>query len=168
MTLLKSTKLYKLFISWKNQVMRWLKIYSKFLGNFCFMTEFRFLAVNMYFYHDLLATIMLLLKTMKTRLRNRPQYRSMHLPLINKNIISRLLTNRLKFITICDTTCTNGHMSYIGKKDRCLRTIIKEHATDRNTEAYKHTEYCKHLHFVRNLLNLPSPQLDLSRILIDI
>ena len=35
-------------------------------------------------------------------------------------------------------SCPGCQLSYIGKTDRCLRTRIKEHSSDKNSEVHKH------------------------------
>ncbi len=97
------------------------------------------------------------------------------------NKISRLLIARPTFITIYDTTnsntylnlkdrtdkelqssvvykfsCPGCQLSYIGKTDRCLRTRIKEHSSDKNSEVHRNIMSCEHFQYYQTLLNLPN------------
>jgi hypothetical protein len=57
--------------------------------------------------------------------------------------------------------CPGCQLSYIGKTDRCLRTRIKEHSSDKNSEVHKHIMSCEHFqYFMQTLLNLPNTLLD--------
>jgi hypothetical protein len=51
-------------------------------------------------------------------------------------------------------------LSYIGKTDRCSRTRIKEHSSNKNSEVHKHLMSCEHFQYFQTLLNLPNTLLD--------
>ena len=48
-------------------------------------------------------------------------------------------------------------LSYIGKTDRCPRTRIKEHSSDKNSEVHKHIMSCEHFQYFQTLLKLTYP-----------
>jgi hypothetical protein len=48
-------------------------------------------------------------------------------------------------------SCPGCQLSYIGKTDRCLRTRIKEHSSDKNSEVHKHIMSCEHFQYFQTL-----------------